>query len=29
MFANQNSACPLRQRHTLTRLAAIFAVEEG
>lgn len=29
MFANQNSACPLRQRHTLARLAAIFAVEEG
>ena len=29
MFANQNSACPLRQRFTLTRLAAIFGVEEG
>lgn len=29
MFANQNSACPLRQRFTLARLAAIFGVEEG
>jgi hypothetical protein len=29
MFANQNSACPLRQRFTLSRLAMIFGVEEG
>ncbi|MBV9100098.1 MAG: DUF91 domain-containing protein [Candidatus Dormibacteraeota bacterium] len=29
MFANENSACPLRQKFTLSRLAAVFEVEEG
>jgi hypothetical protein len=28
LFANQNSACPLRNRFTLTKLAEAFGLDE-